>query len=384
MSYQDKWTFFNPTEICFGLKFPEDLFNHVEKKSTLFLTSPGGSKRGITDKVKAIFEKLEINYKILDFANPNPTFEDVKSIQNDLLKFKTDQIISIGGGSVLDLGKILSYTLSPSAPPLSDIFSDLKSGKSLPLVTPISFIACPTTAGTGSEVTPFATIWDMVDKKKYSISSKNLFPTKALLFPELTLTLPWEVTLSTGLDALSQCLESIWNKNYTGFTANFAEKGVKLIFNSLPKLKNDPLDIKSRRDIMEGSLISGLCISQTRTAMAHAISYPLTAHYGTPHGIACSFTLPDLWNYNLKSDDGRMRDFCQRFNFSADEFHQKLLDFLIFLDFQSAFKKTINSQSQILSVSHEMFNPGRSDNNLNAFDKESLRNFLSKASNHWV
>src|SRR5690606_30104611 len=150
-------------------------------------------------------------------------------------------------------------------------------------------------AGTGSEVTPFSTIWDGQGAKKYSVATPRLFPQKALLFPELTGTLPWDVTVCTGLDALSQCLESVWNRRATPLTSAIATDGIRKIFQALPELKQNLGHLPSRQLMMEASLFSGLCISQTRTAMAHAVSYPLTAHFGTPHGIACSFTLPDLW-----------------------------------------------------------------------------------------
>jgi phosphonate metabolism-associated iron-containing alcohol dehydrogenase len=378
------WDFHNPTYIQFGLEFPAGLKDHLENVPTLFVTSPGSTKRGVTAKVETLFKEKGISYQVLDYATANPSFEDLKVIANKLGSFRPGHIIAIGGGSVMDLAKILTYALSSEAPSVEEILNLLVQGKPLPVVTNIPFIAVPTTAGTGSEVTPFATIWDMQNKKKYSIGTKNLHPKKALLFPELTVSLPWDITVSTGLDALSQALESVWNKNYTHLTAAIAESAIHLIFEALPKLKKNPLDMTARAQMLEGSLLSGLCISKTRTAMAHAMSYPLTAHYGTPHGIACSFTLPDLWDYNLVVDDGRMLHLCNVLGFDSNEFSQKLFSFLSELDFKTEFKKTIKTTESVLKLSGEMYAPGRSDNNLRSFDPPSLKTFIETATNRWI
>jgi alcohol dehydrogenase len=224
----------------------------------------------------------------------------------------------------------------------------------------------------------------MQNKKKYSVATKNLYPQKALLFPELLLSLPWDITLSTGLDALSQCLESIWNKNYTYLTSAIAENGIRLIFESLPVLKLDLSNLGARAKMLEASLFSGLCISKTRTAMAHAISYPLTAHYGTPHGIACSFTLSELWDYNLLQDDGRMAQLSRSLGFKPTEFGSEIFSLLQRLDFSSEFKKTIKNVDQVTSLQSEMFSPGRADNCIRSFDQDSLRLLAMNASNLWL
>ena len=384
MSDFSTWDFHNPTYIQFGLNFPEGLKPHLEKASTLYVTSPGSTKRGVTAKVEALFKEAGINYQVLDYATANPSFEDLKAISQKLGSFRPEQIIAIGGGSVIDLAKILSYVFAPAAPSTQDILKMLVEGKALPVIPVIPFIASPTTAGTGSEVTPFATIWDMENKKKYSIGTKNIHPKKALLFPELTVSLPWDITVSTGLDALSQALESVWNKNYTHLTAAIAESAIRLIFEALPVLKTNPTNVKARAQMLEASLLAGLCISKTRTAMAHAMSYPLTAHYGTPHGIACSFTLPDLWDYNLEVDDGRMAHLCTVLGYAPKEFSQKLAKFLVDLDFKTEFHKTITTTESVLKLSNEMYSPGRSDNNLRAFDNTSLHTFIEKATNRWI
>lgn len=381
MSQILKWDFYNPTHICFGLNFPQDLLPHLPSGKMLFVTSPGSTKRGITN---AIMGMPANEIRVLDVTTSNPSFNDLLRVSTELSNYRPDYILAIGGGSVLDLAKILSYTQAVGAPPVTDLIEILKKSGKSPQVAPLPFIAVPTTAGTGSEVTPFATIWDDENKKKYSLGTDNLFPKKALLFPALTLSLPWSVTLSTGLDALSQCLESVWNKNYTPLTAAIATEGVRLALTALPILKNKPEDLAARAQMLEASLLSGLCISRTRTAMAHAISYPLTAHYGTPHGIACSFTLVDLWEHNLVADDGRMARLSTALGFSGENFSKHLCEFFQDLNFSQEFKSTVRSMEDVLKLSSEMYNPTRAENNLRSFNDQSLNDLLKKATKRWL
>lgn len=377
-----KWDFYNPTHICFGLNFPHDLSGHLPKGKMLFVTSPGSTKRGITQTVLSLC--TEADCRVLDVTSSNPSFNDLRRVSKELADFRPDFILAIGGGSVLDLAKILSYAFAQSADSVEKLIEQLKKGEKVKVLNPLPFIAVPTTAGTGSEVTPFATIWDDENKKKYSLGTDNLFPLKALLFPSLTVTLPWSVTLSTGLDALSQCLESVWNKNYTPLTAAIAAQGVRLAMTALPILKNKPDDLVARAQMLEASLLSGLCISRTRTAMAHAISYPLTAHFGTPHGIACSFTLVDLWDHNLVADDGRMARLSQAVGIDKALFSVELLNLLKKLNFAQEFQQTVHTTESVVKLSHEMYNPARAENNLRSFDNKSLDELLKKATKRWL
>jgi phosphonate metabolism-associated iron-containing alcohol dehydrogenase len=381
---ESAWKLFNPTEIYFDLKFPEFLHEHFDKRSTLYITSQGATRRGVTKIVENFFKGFNISHFILEDANPNPSFEDLKHFARQLQNFKPEQIITLGGGSVMDLGKILSYALSDQSPGVENMLEMLTHGKALPLIEPIPTIAIPTTAGTGSEVTPFATLWDSQNKKKYSVSGKTLYPKKALLCSDFTLTLPWDVTLSTGLDAFSQSIESVWNKNYIPETGALAAKAVHLIMTSLPALKNNPDNATARMSMMEASLMGGLCISVTRTAMAHSISYPLTAHFGTSHGVACSFTLPQLWDYNLQADDGRMIKFCKELNVRPEKFGEEIFNFMKKLDFSAELKKTIKNIPAVLKLCPEMYTPGRSDNNLRDFSAELLPKFVEQSLNSWL
>ncbi len=168
----------------------------------------------------------------------------------------------------------------------------LETGKDGDALGRTPIIAIPTTAGTGSEVTSWATVWDTVAMKKYSLARETLYPEAALVDPLLTLGLPRAITISTGLDALSHALESIWNVNANPVSSSLAEVAAREVIEALPLLADDLRNEALRTRLARASLFAGLAFSNTRTALAHSLSYHLTLHHGVSHGIACSFSLP--------------------------------------------------------------------------------------------
>jgi phosphonate metabolism-associated iron-containing alcohol dehydrogenase len=156
----------------------------------------------------------------------------------------------------------------------------------------IPIIAVPTTAGTGSEVTCWGTVWDEANGKKYSLAGPSLYPTHAVIDPRLMLGKPQLLTISTGLDALSHALESLWNVNNNPVSANHAIAAARSILDVLPPLVRDLGNLELRSRMAMAALFAGLAFSNTKTAIAHSLSYPITLHHGVQHGIACSFSLP--------------------------------------------------------------------------------------------
>ncbi len=285
------WTHHNPVRINSGPGILSRLPELVPHQGILLLvTTPGFTRRGMTEKVLQLLK----NYQVIvhDQTTPNPNLDD---LDRATLKFNPHEVtglIALGGGSVLDTAKVLGATLSSSfVNPLDAILRQNRKNES---IRPIPVIAIPTTSGTGAEVTPFATVWDGLNKKKHSLSGEHIFPTHALLDPELTVTQPRNETLYTGLDAISHALESLWNKNRTPVSESLALHALTLANQALPIILEYPNDLENRARMQQSSLLAGLAISQTRTAIAHAISYPVTIHYNVPHGLACSFTLPGL------------------------------------------------------------------------------------------
>lgn len=295
MSENYTWNHHNPVRIvCAPL---ETLNQHISGKNVLLVTTPGFVKRGVVQRVKQILLPKQV--KVWDRVEPNPDFRDLDAATQSLCNFGIDCVVGLGGGSALDAAKVLSCTVaSPARKSLLHIFRykavvDWK--ERLPLV------AIPTTSGTGAEVTPFATIWDHEKHQKHSLAGDFIYPDVALLDGTLTLTLGTEDTLYPALDTISHALESLWNKNCTPVSRAFALQALALSNHALPLVLSEPNNLKLRRDLQTASVLAGLAISQTKTAIAHAISYPVTSYLGVPHGLACSFSLPQLLTWSLPS-----------------------------------------------------------------------------------
>jgi phosphonate metabolism-associated iron-containing alcohol dehydrogenase len=189
---------------------------------------------------------------------------------------------------VLDAAKVLAAANGDFANVRRHLVSG-QNGHAAP-ATPI--IAVPTTSGTGSEVTCWATVWDSAEKKKYSLTRPDLYPEQALVDPLLTLGAPRGLTVATGLDALSHALESLWNVNANPVSGALAVRAARDVLDVLPSLAEDLGNRTLRTRMAQASLFAGLAFSNTKTALAHALSYHFTLHHDVPHGIACSFSLP--------------------------------------------------------------------------------------------
>jgi phosphonate metabolism-associated iron-containing alcohol dehydrogenase len=262
-------------------------------KSTIVVTSKSHVERGTLNDLLVFLGKNCVG--IISNVESHPTFIDIKKIASDYVNYDVEEIIAIGGGSVIDTAKTLSKILSsPNKKNLADLseqnIATLGAGR-------IGITAVPTTSGTGSEVTPFATLWNFEEKSKYSISGEDLQPNKAVLDSSLTFSLPLNQTLESGLDTISHAFDSIWNVKATQASINISQKSLELSLRNLIKLNYNLNDFVARDKMMESSFLAGLAISKTRTSISHSISYPITAALRVPHGIACAVSIPTLIQY---------------------------------------------------------------------------------------
>ncbi len=278
-----------PTKIVYGRNSFNDLDKYIDGRKTLLITSNGFVKRGLIEEVKSLTDNI---VDVISEVKSHPEFKDLEVTYNKVREIDFELILAIGGGSVLDASKF--FAVQNEKKEYQFVEDIIKSKREKRDYTLIPIVSIPTTAGTGSEITPWATIWDMEEKKKYSLHLPDLFSEVAIYDPVLTTTVPKDITIQTGLDTLSHALESIWNKNANPITLLYAIKSSKLIMENLVKLSNDLENIEYRNKIMKACMYAGLAFSNTQTAIAHGMSYYITAHKGVDHGIACSFTLPML------------------------------------------------------------------------------------------
>lgn len=276
-----RFNYHNPVKIHFGVKWLEAVENLAQRlKDTKFLliTSQGFSKRGLSAQIQNVLAKQLAG--IVDEIAPNPQIKHLQSIKAKLCDF--DAIIALGGGSVIDSAKFLS---------IDSVFENdnfkIKS-------QPKKLFAFATTSGTSSELTHWATLWDNDAFVKHSLSDEILYPKEAFYDANLSLSLPRQTTIYTALDALSHSFESIWNNNANPISTHYALMAIEIILRDLVELSQNLHSLQLRSNLMLASIYAGLAFSNTQTALAHALSYPLTMRFGTPHGLACSFSLPLL------------------------------------------------------------------------------------------
>ncbi|GEC73494.1 Alcohol dehydrogenase, class IV [Flavobacterium flevense] len=224
-----------------------------------------------------------------------PTFEDFDKILLKAKKFDADSIVGIGGGSVLDVAKLVAAQLKNS-----QTLEEVKGNGNLKERQ--TYVACiPTTSGTGSEVSPNA-IFVNNQGEKVGVISPYLVPDAAYVDPVLTVLLPKKITAATGIDALTHCLEAYTNKFAHPFVDLYALEGVRLIAKYLKRACDDGTDLEARTQVALGSMYGGMCLGPVNTAAVHALSYPLGVEYHIPHGLSNALLLPYVMEYNIEAD----------------------------------------------------------------------------------
>jgi len=327
--------FQNPVDTRFGWGSLQDLAALTKQQTVALVTFPEARGLGLVDRLQALLGERLVY--VFEDVQPNP---DVAHLRNTYEHFwqhagACDVVLAVGGGSAIDTAKAL--IVGTESGRFDELLSLLATGKPFTPARCKQLIAAPTTAGTGSEVTPWATIWDSASQKKYSLHLDCTWPRVAIIDPQLMLTVPASVTVSTGLDALSHALEAIWNVNANPVSDTFAISAIEDILECLPRLHKDLSSHELRSRMALAALKAGLAFSNTKTALAHSISYEMTLRHGLPHGIACSFTLPMVLGLAWGHDATRDRTLQRVFGADLGKAQQQLREFLHSLGVKTEF-----------------------------------------------
>ncbi|MBS3808870.1 MAG: iron-containing alcohol dehydrogenase [Desulfobacterales bacterium] len=273
-------------------QLPQEL-NRLNASKILIITDPGLVEAGIISKIETILEPGKFEVEIFSEVEPDPRYEIVEKAADKIKQAGADTIIGIGGGSPLDIAKVASVSAANDGSVNSFFGIDQIPQEGL------TTILMPTTAGTGSEVTPIAILSDEKEKLKKGIVSPYLFPSACILDPELTMGLPPETTAATGMDALIHAIEAYTSKNATPFTDMIAEKAMRLVYENIRKAYADGENIEARANMMEGSLLAGMAFANAGVTAVHAFAYPIGAEFHIPHGMANSIMLVPVMKFNL-------------------------------------------------------------------------------------
>lgn len=275
-------SFFMPTKVIYKeeavLKHRE-IFQDLDEP-ILIITGKSSKKNGSLDDLLDVLERKRIY--LYDDTPENPSLDIIKPLAE---KFgDAEVVIGLGGGSPMDTAKAVAVLIeNPNLGP-EDLYSNEKYKRAKPI------ICIPTTAGTGSEVTQYSVL--TFNGRKKGFSHECIFPKYAFVDYRYTLTLGKEITLSTGLDALSHALEGFLSLKSTPFSDLLALEAMKIIKDCFPKLLDDPENVFYRERMMFASTVAGMVISQTGTTIAHALGYNLTTEKSVRHGLATAVFLP--------------------------------------------------------------------------------------------
>ena len=283
-----------PSKLVFGKGILQQLPDEIiafKAKSVLIVTIIP-----LLENIQPLIETLTqkgIQVSIDTSILNEPSFKDFYELMERVTPQNLDVVIGIGGGSVLDVAKLVAAQLENEQTLPEYVGMGLLNGRKKKL------ICVPATAGTGSEVSPNAILVDNADNQKKGIISPFLVPDVVYADPLLTLSVPSAITAATGLDALTHCLEAYTNKFANMFIDIYAYEGMRLIAKDIVAAVKDGSDENARVNVAMGSLLGGFCLGPVNTAGVHALSYPLGSEFHLPHGLSNALLLPYVMEFNI-------------------------------------------------------------------------------------
>lgn len=291
------FSFATAAAIRFGLGSIEALADEVGRLGRRpFLVT--GSNRTRTDPVTA--ELGEVGHYPL---TGEPTFDDATAAVNAAREAGADVVVGIGGGAVLDLAKAVAILVGADGDPL-EYAEVIGAGRRLP-ASSLPFVAAPTTAGTGSEVTANAVLTSPVDRVKVSLRSASMLARVAIVDPQLTVSCPPAVTTQSGMDALTQCLEPLTSRHTNPLVEALALAGLRSAGRGLLRAYQDGHDLAARTDVAYCSLMGGLSLANAKLGAVHGLAGVLGGITGAPHGAVCAALLAPTTAANISAMSDR-------------------------------------------------------------------------------
>lgn len=294
------WDYLQPVKIHFGkgrLWEIKTIAKELGLTRGLLVAGPFFFRSGLAEKI--IRESEGMIVASFGEISPNPDVTEVDACADVIRRENIGFVVALGGGSPMDCAKAAaSVALTEDS-----IRKYHGTGVALPEAH-LPLIAIPTTAGTGSEVTCVSVLSDHANGKKAPIVSEGFYPAAAIIDPELTYTMPPQVTAGTGIDVLSHAIEGYWSKGHQPICDTLAIHAAGLVFEYLFRAYENPQDEEAREKMCEASVIAGLAFTLPKTTSSHACSFPLTNIYRIPHGEACGLTLDHFIRINAHGEGG--------------------------------------------------------------------------------
>ncbi|MBN2493871.1 MAG: iron-containing alcohol dehydrogenase [Deltaproteobacteria bacterium] len=278
-----------PTRIIWGEgslgRLPEEVA--AIKRRCLLVTGRRAARlSGLLERVQECLLSARIESVLFDQVEPNPTVDTIREGVALAQDKKARWVLAVGGGSAMDAAKAIAM-MAVNEGEIREFFSGARPGH-----PPMPVVAVPTTAGTGSEVTPFSVLTDVSECDKFGLAHPNLFPRLAILDPEVTVSMPEQVTVNSGLDVLCHAVEAIFSKKRSDLSDLYARRAIDRLATHLPVSRTEPANLEARSGMQLAAAFAGMAIADTATLVPHALGYPVTVRYDIPHGRATVLLLP--------------------------------------------------------------------------------------------
>jgi len=297
MNLLNRFSFELPTKIEYGIGAAQGLAYQVKKlnaRKVLLVTDKGVVSSGLLERITGPLAAHKLKWKVFDNVEPNPKDYNVQQGTEIASRFDPDCLVALGGGSPIDCAKAIAVVAHQGGAVRDYEGPDKIGADVLPL------IAIPTTAGTGSEVTFSSVITDSTEKFKFSIKDPRIAPKVALVDPEMTLTMPPELTASTGMDALTHAIEAFTAKASEPIADSAALYAVELITRYLRIAVSEGNNLEARAGMLLGSVLAGIAFSHADVAAVHCVAEALGGKYDAAHGVCNAIVLPAVMAYNLE------------------------------------------------------------------------------------
>lgn len=312
----------------------DELKNVLGRKKAFIVTDSFLYKNGYTKAVTDKLDEMGITHTTFFDVEPDPSLESAKRGAAAMLQFQPDCIIAVGGGSAMDAAKIMWVLYEHPEADFMDMamrFMDIrKRVYTFPRMGEKAyFVAIPTTAGTGSEVTPFAVITDGKTGIKHPLADYELLPNMAIVDADLMMDMPRGLTAASGIDALTHALEAYVSMMATEYTDGLALKALKMIFEYLPRAyDNGALDPVAREKMANASTIAGMAFANAFLGVCHSMAHKLGAFFHLPHGTANALMISEVIRFNAAEAPAKMGTFPQYDHPHALERYAEIADYL--------------------------------------------------------
>ncbi len=294
-----------PKEVVFGCNIAGEVGRHASKnniRQAMILTDEGISQNGLLEQLKSSFSQVEIQCQVYDQVKREVPDTVIAEAFNECKQAKTDLIVAVGGGSVIDTAKAVGILLANGGK-----IQDYEGADTVPRpILPLYVV--PTTAGCGSEASQFCVVLDTKRKKKIEIISRRIIPQMIFIDPLITLTMPAELTASCGMDALANCIEAYFSTWASPLTDALALHAIRLISGSLRTAVANGKDVEARQNMMLAAFEAGLAFTNAHPGAVHALGHPITGRFNVPQRLSNAILLPHVMRYNMNANMNRMVD----------------------------------------------------------------------------